>query len=121
MNASRPPRDLPLNAGTTAFFGAVLSLCLFLSARQTFAGYANGDTRGANLLGAVPNVVSVDPTAGSAGMAYTLEVPPGRAGLQPELVLSYSSGGSEPGPLGRGWSLLLPSIRRLTDSSRAGT
>ena len=86
-------------------------IALFVSSGPAVAGFANGDTRGANLLGSVPNVVSVDPTVGSAGMSYALEVPPGRAGMQPELTLTYSSGSTEPGMLGRGWRLLLPSIR----------
>jgi RHS repeat-associated protein len=81
---------------------------------ETWAANANGDTDGAGLLGSLPKVVSVDPTMGAAAMTYAFEVPPGRAGLQPQLVLSYNSGASEPSPYGRGWFLSLPSIQRST-------
>src|SRR5882672_3065600 len=89
-------------------------LVLILSSGYASARSANGDTTGASLLGAPPNLISVDPSGGSAGMSYAFEVPPGRAGLQPQLVLSYNSGSSEPGLSGRGWFLSLPSIRRST-------
>lgn len=53
----------------------------------------------------------VSPASGLPGMSFPLEVPPGRAGLAPELALSYHPGaGSD--VLGLGWSLRLPAIER---------
>lgn len=92
----------------------VLVLALSLSLNDSSARSANGDTTGASLLGSPPDVVSVDPTQGAAGMTYGFEVPPGRIGLQPQFALRYNSGSSEPGAYGRGWSLALPLIRRST-------
>jgi hypothetical protein len=41
---------------------------------------------------------------GNAQLAHPLSVPPGRGGLQPDLALSYSSGGGN-GWVGLGWTL----------------
>ncbi|MFC7615672.1 SpvB/TcaC N-terminal domain-containing protein [Actinokineospora soli] len=52
------------------------------------------------------------PTANNQGQArlgYPLEVPPGRAGLQPALSVAYSSGGAN-GWTGQGWDLTVPVI-----------
>lgn len=42
--------------------------------------------------------------SGSANYTVPLRVPPGTAGIEPELSLNYRSGGRN-GPLGVGWSL----------------
>ena len=52
------------------------------------------------------------PTAnnnGTANMTYPLELPAGRQGMQPNLALSYSSGGGN-GWLGIGWDISIPAI-----------
>src|SRR5579859_6486857 len=46
---------------------------------------------------------------GGASISYPIEVPAGRAHLQPQLAISYSSGGGD-GWLGTGWDLSVPSI-----------
>ena len=51
------------------------------------------------------------PASGLPSLTYALEVPPGRAGLQPELALHYDAGEGA-GALGLGWSLGLPAIER---------
>ena len=53
----------------------------------------------------------VSPASGLPGMSFALEVPPGRAGLAPELALSYHPGAGAD-VLGLGWSLRLPGIER---------
>lgn len=47
---------------------------------------------------------------GSFTYTYDIKVPPGQAGLQPDLRLDYVSGG-ENGPLGVGWTLNTPYIQ----------
>lgn len=52
------------------------------------------------------------PTAnnsGTANLSYPIEVPAGRQGMQPNLALTYSSGGGN-GWLGVGWDISIPSI-----------
>ncbi|SDU25743.1 SpvB/TcaC N-terminal domain-containing protein [Amycolatopsis keratiniphila] len=46
---------------------------------------------------------------GDARLSYPLEVPKGRAGLEPKLEVRYASGGAN-GWLGVGWDVALPSI-----------
>ena len=46
---------------------------------------------------------------GDMNLSYPLEIPPGRVGMQPQLALSYSSGGGN-GWLGQGWSLPIPEM-----------
>lgn len=51
---------------------------------------------------------------GSFNYLYPLQVPPGRNGLQPDLVLSYdSSQGSDADIFGYGWDINIPYIQRL--------
>ena len=52
------------------------------------------------------------PTAnnsGTANLSYPIEIPAGRQGMQPNLALTYSSGGGN-GWLGVGWDIYIPSI-----------
>ncbi|NOQ25414.1 MAG: hypothetical protein GQ564_08625, partial [Bacteroidales bacterium] len=52
------------------------------------------------------------PTAnsmGNANLSYPLNIPSGRQGMQPQLAISYNSGGGN-GWLGMGWNLSVPSI-----------
>ena len=53
----------------------------------------------------------ISPASGLPSLSYPIDVPPGRAGLQPHLALSYSAGEGA-GVLGLGWSLGLPSLER---------
>ncbi|GAB7044697.1 MULTISPECIES: SpvB/TcaC N-terminal domain-containing protein [Catenuloplanes] len=61
--------------------------------------------------GAGVNLVSVPGAThtGDARLSYPIEVPPGRAGLQPQLQMGYSSAGGN-GWLGVGWDMAVPSI-----------
>jgi RHS repeat-associated protein len=59
---------------------------------------------------------SFQPTlnTGTAKYGLGIKLPPGVAGHQPSLGLSYDGGGAN-GPLGYGWNLPMPSIQRRTD------
>jgi RHS repeat-associated protein len=46
---------------------------------------------------------------GDARLSYPIEIPPGRAGMQPQLAIQYNSGGGN-GWLGLGWDLSVPTI-----------
>lgn len=46
---------------------------------------------------------------GAVNLGYPLEIPPGRVGMQPQIALSYNSGGGN-GWVGVGWDLPLPAI-----------
>jgi hypothetical protein len=85
---------------------------------------------GADKSGVSPNTISLpkgpgsieglgesfQPTlnTGTAKYGVGLKLPPGVAGHQPALDLSYDGGGAN-GPLGYGWSLSLPCVQRRTD------
>ena len=55
--------------------------------------------------------VQVEPFSGSAGLSIPIAVPPGRAGIQPNLALEYSSSNRQLGNAGVGWNLDLGSIQ----------
>ncbi|MFO1499197.1 MAG: toxin TcdB middle/N-terminal domain-containing protein [Verrucomicrobiota bacterium] len=59
---------------------------------------------------------SFQPTlnTGTAKYSVNLQLPPGVAGHQPKLSLSYEGGGAN-GPIGYGWNLAVPCIQRRTD------
>ncbi|MFA5060642.1 MAG: LamG-like jellyroll fold domain-containing protein [Candidatus Omnitrophota bacterium] len=57
--------------------------------------------------------LDVDPTTGTATISIPIEVPAGRAGIQPSINLLYNSS-SPNGILGMGWILELGNIQRST-------
>jgi hypothetical protein len=72
---------------------------------------AAGITRAATTPGTTPGQVTVNPD-GAAGYSINFIIPPGTAGVQPSLGMTYSSRGG-PSALGFGWSLSgLSSIQR---------
>lgn len=76
--------------------------CCMVMATVLGATLAAGDA-GAQVAGFTPGEFSVDPT-GAATYRIPLEVPPGAAGMQPELaLLCHSRAGN--GQLGVGWSV----------------
>ena len=85
-------------------------LTLPLAAGQAEA--VTGDVAGAGLVGAPPVSISVDPFAGAASFSYNFVVPPGRAGMQPDLTIVYNSTSREQGPMGLGWEFRFPYLQR---------
>ncbi len=75
-----------------------LALWFVLPLLQALAGAAHADA-----VGATQGAFAVD-EQGTATYSIPLQVPPGTAGMQPELSLSYSSRSGN-GLLGVGWSL----------------
>lgn len=57
--------------------------------------------------------VNANPFTGTANISIPIYVTPGRQGFQPELSLSYGSGGGN-GVFGMGWGFGIPSITRKT-------
>ncbi|HUZ01157.1 MAG TPA: SpvB/TcaC N-terminal domain-containing protein [Thermomicrobiaceae bacterium] len=58
----------------------------------------------------ISQIAPPDPNSqGAARLAYPIEVPPGRAGTQPDLSISYDSSNAD-GWLGLGWDLSTPAI-----------
>ena len=61
-----------------------------------------------------PGVKAMDPSnTGAAVVSIAIEVPPGRAGISPNLALSYNSS-SGYGWVGMGWTLEPGAIQRST-------
>ena len=58
--------------------------------------------------------VQVEPSSGSATLSIPIQVPPGRAGIQPNLALAYDSNQRQLGNAGVGWTLDLGSIQIST-------
>lgn len=57
--------------------------------------------------------VQVDQLLGQATTRVSVEVPPGRRGMTPQLALTYGSRGGN-GLVGRGWDLRTPCVKRST-------
>ncbi|MBW2000354.1 MAG: VCBS repeat-containing protein, partial [Deltaproteobacteria bacterium] len=59
------------------------------------------------------NRLSIDPNSGTGSFGVSIRVPPGTAGIQPSIALSYNTGSGN-GVLGFGWSLGVPFVSRQT-------
>ncbi|MBL8013715.1 MAG: hypothetical protein JNN05_07685, partial [Candidatus Omnitrophica bacterium] len=59
------------------------------------------------------SAAQVDPQSGSASFGVPIEIPSGRAGLQPNINLQYNSR-LRNGPLGVGWVFEMGAIQRST-------
>lgn len=121
-----PPRPGPLRgAGVARSRRALRVLALFLagtlSVDMAIAADKNGVSPNSISLPKGPGSIeglgeSFQPTlnTGTAKYALGLKLPPGTAGHQPSLALSYDGGGGN-GPLGYGWSLSVPHVQRRSD------
>jgi len=63
--------------------------------------------------------VEVEPSSGAANLSIPIAVPPGRAGIQPNLALIYGSSNRQLGNAGVGWNLDLGSIHFSTKNGIA--
>src|SRR5262245_41379481 len=93
-------------------------LALLSSVTVTHVLAAVGDTTGISLQGSGTNVISVDSFSGAATGYFQFFVPPGRLGMQPDLKISYNSGSTAIGLLGKGWDFTFPHIQRSLRSGQ---
>ncbi|PYS95852.1 MAG: hypothetical protein DMF50_06995 [Acidobacteria bacterium] len=124
LGAGAPSRPVPPHQGAAARRSsarrgaAIVGLAVLLAAfgpLPALADEAGSPARDA--LPLPPGAPTVDPALGLAGVSVPIEVPPGRHGMQPSLVLKYSSGAGA-GNAGFGFTLVAGSIER---STRFGT
>ncbi|WP_165759388.1 SpvB/TcaC N-terminal domain-containing protein [Mycobacterium decipiens] len=70
--------------------------------------------KGGGAIRGIGEKFAANPVTGTASMTVPIATSPGRAGLGPQLALSYDSGAGN-GPFGFGWTLSLPAVTRKTD------
>lgn len=118
-----PIPRLEVKAGGTVVVSATDHFTDFINATLTVPDEPSSANFSPNSIGglaAADPASEIDliepPDAGSTGSAmlqFPLKLPPGRAGLAPELAVTYDSDRSE-GWLGLGWDLMLPSVEVST-------
>jgi hypothetical protein len=70
--------------------------------------------KGGGAIKGISEKFEVNSANGTSSFSIPLPLSPGRNGFQPQLALSYNSGGGN-GPFGLGWNMGIPSIARKTD------
>ncbi|MFN8471148.1 MAG: SpvB/TcaC N-terminal domain-containing protein [Anaerolineae bacterium] len=70
--------------------------------------------KGGGAIRGIGEKFAANPVTGTASLSIPIPTSPGRAGVAPQLALTYDSGAGN-GPFGWGWSLGLASITRKTD------
>ena len=70
--------------------------------------------KGGGAIRGIGEKFAANPVTGTGSMTIPIAASAGRAGFDPQLVLSYDSGAGN-GPFGFGWTLPLPAIIRKTD------
>src|SRR5271167_4950362 len=55
----------------------------------------------------------INGSTGAFTQSFSLDIPPGRTGLQPDVTLDYSSQRTQDSIVGYGWQLSIPYIQRL--------
>jgi hypothetical protein len=107
----RTARLVPLRVGLA--FLIVIGPALRPAPAQAMGTTASGAPASAAGGGAAGGVV-VDPNTGDATYAIPIAVPPGTAGMQPNLALIYNSGSRDNSWAGVGWTVAVPSVKRST-------
>jgi hypothetical protein len=91
-----------------------LALIILSPVQPAFAAFGDGSPTITN-----PSVFTsadapkVDGPTGAFTQSVSLDIPPGRNGLQPDVSLQYNSQNTSDGIVGYGWSLSIPYIQRL--------
>ena len=81
--------------------------------KSASTAFANPPELLSGIAGFNAQAVQVEPFAGQANFSLPIITPPGRAGMQPQIALTYSSNNGN-GFAGMGWGLNLDSIQRST-------
>ncbi|MBF0511173.1 MAG: hypothetical protein HQL13_02475, partial [Candidatus Omnitrophica bacterium] len=88
------------------------------SKAATASAATSATTTAASNAGIASNVqitnVQVEPSSGSASLSIPIVVPPGRAGIQPNLAVVYNSSNRQLGNAGVGWNLDLGAVQIST-------
>jgi Salmonella virulence plasmid 65kDa B protein len=98
------------------FISLVLSVSiLFTPVGPVFASFGDGGPTIPNSSVFTQQNTSskVDGSSGAFTQQFSLDIPPGRNGLQPDITLDYNSQRTSDGIVGYGWNLSLPFIQRL--------
>src|SRR5947207_5028119 len=72
-----------------------------------------GHPTGGGAIKGLGETFSPDLHTGTGNLSVPIALPPGRAGLKPELTLAYSTGHGN-GAFGLGWALSIPGVSRDT-------
>jgi hypothetical protein len=62
----------------------------------------------------------INGSTGAFTQSFSLDIPPGRNGLQPDVTLDYSSQRTQDSYVGYGWQLSIPYIQRLNKTGSQG-
>src|SRR5262245_49211153 len=109
--------DFRLCAGSVQ--SKVISLIVLASAtlapvQVAFAAFGGGapTVPNSNVLTGQTEDAKIDGSTGAFTQRISLDIPPGRNGLQPDVALEYNSQNTKDGIVGYGWSLSIPYIER---------
>ena len=84
-----------------------------MGSQADFPGQIIVTPQGGGALSGLGEKFSPDLYTGTGNFSVPINVPNGRAGLEPKLTLGYSTGSGN-GPFGLGWSLSVPGVARKT-------
>jgi hypothetical protein len=105
-------RNCALFDGSSLFVFASIALTPI---QQAFAAFGDGTPTIPNpsVFGLTIDQDRIDGASGAFTRKISLDIPPGRSGLQPDVSLQYGSQNTSDGIVGYGWSLSIPYIERL--------
>lgn len=113
QNAPENEKDLAKNIQEKAFKGGQNELTTYKTNLQAPEAPKLELPKGGGALRSIGEKFEANPVTGTANISVPVAVSPGRNGFQPDLSLSYSSGGGN-GIFGMGWGVGLGSISRKT-------
>jgi hypothetical protein len=93
----------------------ILASTILAPAQLAFASFGDGSPTipNASVFGQSIEQDRIDGASGAFTQKISLDIPPGRNGLQPDVSLQYNSQNTSDGIVGYGWSLSIPYIQRL--------
>ncbi|MCP1846748.1 MULTISPECIES: SpvB/TcaC N-terminal domain-containing protein [unclassified Bradyrhizobium] len=93
----------------------ILAAITVAPTQLAFASFGDGSPTipNLNVFGGLSDAPQIDGASGAFTQQLSLDIPPGRNGLQPDLSLQYNSQSTSDGIAGYGWSLSIPYVQRL--------